>query len=729
MFVRAGLGQVLLLSVLSPSHSYFLPYDANCDTEEDCDGHIGLLQVRATQSADGDSHVSNEVAIDTGPWGLDLSGMNVSLEPGNDFYGFVNGAWEARTKIPADKSQWSAFTELDEKALMHVRAILEDNMAAYERTKLASGTEIGRFYAAYMNESRLDGLGLQPLGPWLQSLQAMRGGAGFAKLCAEGHKGFGSSPFSFSVSTDQKDPSVNVAYVSQAGLSMPDRDYYFEAKFAKTKKAFEAYVAKMLELASWPNASHWASELVAFETAIARVSWPREDLRDPEKTYNKMSIHELATKAPGFDWAAFAQALGIPSNTEVIVDAFAVSNETGVVGIAKLVQEQDLSLLKAWLAFRLLNEAADALPQQFYQAKFAFAGRVLSGMADMEPRWKRAVRQANKLLADYVGQAYVKKHFPESAKAKMDQLTAHLKTAFRNRLKRVTWMSNTTKAKALDKFTKFTFEIGYPKKWRTYEDLKIEHSDMFVSLENAKKSQWAFNLRKLGKPVEKAHWAMPPQTVNAFFEPTKNRCVFLAAILQPPFFNPDADMSVNYGSIGAVIGHEMTHGFDDEGRKYDAEGKLSSWWTADDAAQFTKLAARYGAQFAQFTQGLPDGMHINPKLTMGENIADLGGVNIALEAYHAWRKENRDYEPRIPLLQSSRSDLEGDRRFFAGWAQVWRSKMLPASKKSRLVSDVHSPPNARVTIPLQNIGSWYEAFAVADHDALFLNKASRVTIW
>eukprot|EP00930_Biecheleria_cincta_P071950 TRINITY_DN59399_c0_g1_i1.p1 TRINITY_DN59399_c0_g1~~TRINITY_DN59399_c0_g1_i1.p1 ORF type:complete len:728 (+),score=122.19 TRINITY_DN59399_c0_g1_i1:89-2272(+) len=727
MAARASLRLVCLLNVVSVSFADFIECDEDDDTEA-FEVHVGLLQLRATLQ--GDSLLLNEADIKTGPWGLDLSGMNISLEPGNDFYGFVNGAWEARTEIPADKSQWGAISELDDKALKHVHTILEDSMATYEKTRVATGTEIGRFYAAYMNESRIEELGLTPLGPWLQRLHAMEGGAGFAKLCAEGHKGFGSSPFTFGVSADEKDPSMNVAYISQAGLSLPDRDYYLKPNFSKTKKAFEAYVTKMLDLVGWPNASERASELVAFETAIARVSWPRQNLRDPDKTYNKMKISQLDMKAPGFDWAAFAQALGIPFDTEVVVNAFAAGDESGVVGIAKLVQQQDSSLLEAWLAFHLLNEAADALPRQFYQAKFDFAGRVMSGMAKMEARWKRAVREANAQLADLVGQAYVTKHFPESAKAKMEQLTAHLKIAFRKRLQRVAWMANTTKAKALDKLDKFTFETGYPMKWRTYKNLRIEQDGMFVSLENAKRAQWTFQLGSLGKPVEKAYWSMPPQTVNAFFEPTKNRCVFLAGILQPPFFDPDADMSVNYGSIGAVIGHEMTHGFDDEGRKYDAEGRLSNWWTEEDAAQFTKLANRYGAQFARFTQGLPDGMHINPKLTMGENIADLGGVNIALEAYHTWREENPDYEPRSPLLQNFRPDSdEGDRRFFAGWAQVWRSKMSPASKERQLVSDVHSPPNARVTIPLQNIDSWYEAFAITDHDALFMNESSRVAIW
>jgi len=697
-------------------------HDRGCDVLDDSD-EAGMPLRRRMLARPASSSAMKEAPKPqpTGPWGLDLSGMNRSATPGDSWYDYVNGKWLKRTKIPSDRSSFGMFTALYEESIFQVWGLLQD---------APPDSLMNLVYTSFMDEAKLTELGASPIQSDLDRIASIADAADFARYAGETNFGMGSSPFGYWIGADDKNPDINVGQISQSGLGLPSRDYYLEDSFAMYRGPYVAHIARMLGMVNWPDPEFAAQRVLDFETSLAGAQWPKAALRDPIANYNPMTPADLPNKAPGFEWAAFFQGLGdIPEDSKVIVMAFREGSDDGIVGLAKLIGNTDLGVLKDWAAWHLVSGSSSYLSPEFYAEHFDFYGKELSGMVEPSPRWKRAVSAANGFIQDLVGKAFVQKYYPEKAKTAMLELTGALKTAFARRIMNLDWMSNETKGRALDKLDSFTFEIGEPQKFLEYEGLTFAASDLFGNAVRSIEWRWNRDLKQLGQPVDDSYWeGMGPQQVNAFFDPSRNRCVFLAGILQPPFFNADADMSVNFGGIGAVIGHEMTHGFDDSGRNYDKDGRLDNWWTPEDAEEFENRSRAYGEQFAQWTAGLPPGMHENPELTMGENIADLGGVTIALDAYHMWA-ENNNYEPQAPLLERNDDGLEGDRRFFAAFAQVWRSKYTEDALKQRLTSDPHSVSFIRATIPLQNTDLWYSAYEVTEGQTLYLDPSARVQIW
>ena len=651
-----------------------------------------------------------------GTWGFDLAGRDLSAKPGDDFVGYATGDEIKALKIPADRSRWGSFNMLSELSNERVHMILERAAADAPEAPTTNDGKIGAFYKAFMDEKSVEARGVAPLEQALAPIRDASSREALAAVMGSAASGFGGSIFGAGVSIDAKNPGAYVLSISQSGLGMPNRDYYLTPAFADKKAAYEAYVAKLLSLAGWPDAQTQAAAVVAYETRIAEGSWAAADRRNPDNTYNPMTRHELAAAAPGFAWAAFFDGAGLGGEDRVIV-----REKTAIPKIAQAFAETPVATLKAWAAFHLIDDAARFLPAPFVQARFEFRDKALSGVPQLESRWKQAVDVVGSLgqgMGDAVGQTYVDSYFPPASKAKMEDLVENLRAAFGQRIRNVDWMSPETKAAALEKLARYKIKIGYTNEWRDYSGLVIRSDDLFGDADRAEEANWAFERSHLGKPVDRGEWHMTPQTVNAYNNPLLNEVVFPAAILQPPFFDPKADPAVNYGGIGAVIGHEMTHGFDDQGRKFDATGRLRDWWTPQDASRFDARAQKYGAEFSAYDTGL--GLSINPKLTMGENIADLGGLNLALDAYHA----SLHGQP-APVLDG----YSGDQRVFLGWAQVWESVTRPDAVKRQIASDPHSPDRYRAMTAERNMDAWYKAFDVQPGEKMYLAPADRVQIW
>mmetsp|Transcript_3717 Transcript_3717/g.6638 ORF Transcript_3717/g.6638 Transcript_3717/m.6638 type:complete len:719 (-) Transcript_3717:143-2299(-) len=649
-----------------------------------------------------------------GTWGFDESGQDISVGAGENFFKHANGKFVESLEIPADKSRWGWFDILANRSLEQVRSLLEED------AKVAG--KAGKFYSAFMNEDLVEELDLAPLQSSLQQIKAFRNKTEFAALVGTCFFGLQPSPINLHISPDEHDPDSYAVTIDQAGLGLPNRDYYLDKSFAEKKAAYSKYIADMLHLIGWPSPDDSAKQVLELENSIANVSWSLAARRDPVKTYNLMSgVSALKAKAPGFDWDAFLEAAaagrsgGLPGSAKLIVGAL-----SGVVGIAKILEDSDLEVLRSWTAFHLVSGSAAYLPKRFVDTSFNFS-KALSGQQELSPRWKRAVSSVNGHMGEAVGKVYADLYFPETSKVKVEGLTQELKRAFKSRIEKLDWMSSATKKTALTKLESFDIQVGYPKKFETYDTLKISEKDLLGNIVRSVEFDWFDILGKMDKPVDRDEWAMNVQEVNAYNMPVFNQVVFPAAILQPPFFDPNADMAVNYGGIGGVIGHEMTHGFDDQGRQYNARGQLHNWWTEADEKEFNKRAQSYGRQFASFDLGV-DNASINPNLTMGENIADLGGLTIALEAFRsACASGNLDGK--------SASGPEGDRRVFLGWAQVWRSRQRDDALLNQLVADPHSPVAARVNIPTRNLDAWYSSFNVTQGDKNYLAEADRVAIW
>ena len=651
-----------------------------------------------------------------GTWGFDVSGQDRSVKPGDDFGGYASGTYLRDLKIPPDQARWGVFNILRDLSDNRVHLILEDAAAKAPAAPTTEDGKIGAFYKAFMDVQAVDARGVAPIAPDLAAIRRADSREALAAVMGHVNSRFEGSIFDVSIGVDAKDPTAYIVTLSQGGLGLPDRDYYLDAKFAGKKTAYQAYVARLLELAGWPEPAARAAEVVGFESRIAEASWARAERRDPNKTYNPASVRALATEAPGFDWRAFLEGAELGGVTRVNV-----REGTTVPRIAAIYAGTPLDTLKAWAAFHALDEAADVLPTPFVEAHFEFRGRTLSGTPELKPRWKRAGDLVGSLengMGDAVGKAYVARYFPPSSKAQMEALVENLRAAFRARILDNGWMSPETKRTALEKLANYKIMVGYTTEWRDYSALAIRSNDLFGDAEQARAANWAFERGLLPRRVDREIWSMTPQTVNAYNAGPKVEVVFPAAILQPPFFDPHADPAVNYGGIGAVIGHEMTHGFDDQGRKIDATGHLRDWWTADDAAKFEAKATRYGAEFAAYDTGL--GVSVNPKLTMGENIADLGGLNLALDAYHASLHGNA-----APVI----GGYSGDQRVFLGWAQVWREEERPDAERQALVTDPHSPGKYRALTAERNMDAWYKAFDIGPDGKLYLAPQDRVTIW
>jgi putative endopeptidase len=648
-----------------------------------------------------------------GSWGFDLSGRDPAVVPGNNFFDYANGTYVKNLVIPPDRTAWGAFNMLAELSRTRVQSILKEVSAHPVAQPRSIEEKLGAFYAAFMDENAVEKRGVAPLGPDLDAIRTIRDRSDFARLLGTAQFNFQYSLFGLSIDPDAKDPTRYAISLTQAGIGLPDRDYYSQPDFAAKKRAYQLYVARMLDLIGWPSGPKQAEAIVAFETRLAQAHWPRAEQRDPVKIYNPVHVADLGTLAPGFDWAAYLDAAGLAhADTLIVQEKSAIAAESRIAG------DTDLDTLRAWLAFHLADNASSVLPRLFVDTAFDFNGRTLGGQPQNEPRWKRAVGATSSAMGMAIGKVYVARYFPPESRETMRRLTDELKAAFRIRLQNNAWMSAQTKAIALRKLDNFVVQIGYPNKWRDYSPLVVKPDDLYGNSERAIAFGWNYWLGHLGHTVDRDEWDMTPQTVNAYNNPPFDEVVFPAAILQPPFFNRGADAAINYGAIGGVIGHEMTHSFDDEGRKFDEHGRLTDWWTTEDAKRFDARAARLGAQFDAM-EPLP-GAHINGKLTMGENIADLGGLTLALDAYHASLKGKP-----APVLDG----LSGDQRVFLGWAQVWRAKLRPDAERERLVTDPHSPPMARVNGPMHNIDAWYKAWDVGPGDRLYLAPKDRVKIW
>jgi putative endopeptidase len=665
----------------------------------------------APASAGGVSAAALAKAPRMGAWGFDLGGRDTKVRPQDDFYGYANGTYLSKVQIPADRSRFGAFDQLADLSQARMRAVLEK--AAADRSGSGETAQIGALYRSFMDEAKVDALGAKPLQADLAAVRAISSKADLARLMGQAQHSFGGAFFNAQIYDDAKDPQRYAVYLVQGGLGLPDRDYYLEPRFAEQKARYEAYVAQLLTLAGWPDPAAAAKSIVAVETEIAKVSWTRAESRDDDKTYNPIETAKLAEYAPGFDWRAYLDGAELGSVTRVVM-----AQNTAFPKIAAIFDQTPLATLKAWAAFALVDNAAPYLARDFDQAHYAFRDKILSGVPQQRPRWKRGVTLVDSQLGEALGKVYVEAYFPPESKAKMEALVGDIRAAMKARIERLTWMGPDTKARALEKLSKFNVKIGYPDKWRDYAGLVIRDDDLYGNVERAAAFDWRFRVGRLNGPVDRGEWGMTPPTINAYYSSTKNEIVFPAAILQPPFFDPGGDPAVNYGGIGGVIGHEITHGFDDQGRKSDGDGRLTDWWTAEDAAKFQAQAAKLGAQFSAI-EPLP-GAHINGDLTMGENIADLGGLLLALDAYHLSLKG-----APAPVIDG----LTGDQRVFLGWAQVWRSKNRDESLRKQLVADPHSPPQYRVDVPVRNIDAFYEAFGVKPGDRMYVPPEQRVRIW
>ena len=649
-----------------------------------------------------------------GSWGIDTAGMDTRAKPGDDFFAYVNGNWAKNTPIPSDKSSYGAFLALRDLSEARVHQQLEGYALGNPATD-GDGAKIAALYRGFLDEAAAEKAGAQPLAPLLATVRGAKDKAAMAALMGANHAGFGASLFGVGVSDDQRDPEHYTLYMGQSGLGLGDRQMYLDEKFAPQREKYVAYIAQLLTLGGWDKPADAAAKVLAFETEVAKAHWTRAESRNRDKTYNPLTRAELAAQAPQFPWDGFFNAAGVGQAQRVVL-----RQASAIPALAKVFAATDLDTLKAWQAFQTVDEAAPLLSKAFVDANYEFRAKFLSGQPEPKPRWKDAVSYAERIMGEAIGKDYVKTYFPADAKAKMDALVANVKVAMGARLDTLAWMSPATKAEAHAKLKGFGLKIGHPDQWRDYSKLEIRNGDIVGNALRARAFEWDYRRARLGQKVDKAEWGMTPQTVNAYYNSVKNEIVFPAAILQPPFFDPQADAAVNYGGIGGVIGHEIIHGFDDQGRKSDGNGVLRDWWTADDAAKFEVQAAKLGAQYEAFEFPQLPGMHINGKVAMGENIGDLGGLTIALEAY----RRSLAGKP-APVIDG----FTGEQRLFMGWAQVWRTLWRDDALRQQLVNGTHSPGHIRAFAPLRNIDAWYEAFNVQPGDKNYVAPEDRVRIW
>nr|WP_307742789.1 M13-type metalloendopeptidase [Massilia varians] len=649
--------------------------------------------------------------------GIDTQYIDTSVRPQDDFFQYLNGKWLKETEIPSDKASWGTFMKMRDDTTPQIRAIIEAAQAD-KSAKLGSETQkIGDLYASYMDEARREALGVKPLSSELQKIRTLKDKKGLPNLVAHLSKIGVSTPYGIYVSQDMRKSTEHVVYISQSGLGMPDRDYYLkqdDAKLAEVRTKYLAHVEKTLALAGEKDAAAQAKAIVDFETELAKVQWTRVENRDPVKRYNKMSVAELGKLAPGYDWKAALGAAGVGSKLDTII----VNQPSYFQGLNEVLAKTELATLKSYFEWQLLREFSPLLSKAFVEQSFSFYGTALSGVSEQAPLWKRGVGAVESALGEAVGKLYVKEHFPAERKARMEELVKNLIVAYGQSIDNLEWMSPDTKKEARAKLAKFTPKIGYPDKWRDYSKLSIKRDDLVGNAMRTATFRYNYQLNKLGKPVDRTEWGMTPQTVNAYYRSTTNEIVFPAAILQPPFFDMRADDAVNYGAIGAVIGHEIGHGFDDKGSQSDGDGNLRNWWTESDRAAFKARTDKLVKQFNGFSP-LP-GYNVNGELTLGENIGDNAGLSIAYKAY----KLSLHGKP-APVIDG----LTGDQRFFMGFGQVWRSKMREAQQINQVKTDPHSPGQFRANGTVMNMPEFYEAFNVKPGDKMYLAPQDRVIIW
>jgi putative endopeptidase len=660
------------------------------------------------------SVASTATAQATRPSGIDTSTFDRSVRPQDDLFRFVNGGWIKRTPIPSDAARWGAADELYERSLTSLRAIFEDAT----RSNAPAGSDerkVGDLYASFLDSARVEALGATPLKGELDRLAAVQSHAELPALFAHLARIGIARPIAVAVGTDPKRSTENTVLVGQSGLTLPDRDYYLltDARMSAVRQSYVAYLTQLFTLAQLPDPAGAASRVLALETAIATRQWERARTRDRNAIYNPRTVVQLAEAMPHFDWKTYLGAAGLGAVGNVIVQ-----QPDYLVAVDSLLTATPVGTWREYFAAKLLDTYAPELSSPFVQARFDFRGKVLAGQQVMRARWKRGVTEVELGLGDAAGKLYVARHYKPEAKARMDEMIRNLREAYRIGIDSLEWMTPATKARAKDKLAKFTVKIGYPDKYRDYSSLVIRRDDLVGNVMRAR--QWAYNdmLAQYGKPVDKVRWAMTPQTVNAYYMATNNEIVFPAAILQPPFFDATVDDAVNYGAIGAIIGHEIGHGFDDQGRKSDGSGNLSDWWTPDDAKAFDERATRLGAQFEVLSP--LEGAKVNAKLTMGENIGDLSGL---AQAYRAYRISLKGKE--APVIDG----FTGDQRFFIGWAQAWRTNDREAALRQQLLSDTHAPGEYRANVPLANNDAFQRAFGLKPGDKLYRPEGERVRIW
>jgi putative endopeptidase len=648
-----------------------------------------------------------------GDFGLDLAAGDPSIAAGDNFYGHCSATWLKNNPIPGDRTRWGTFDMLAAKAEEDVKVLIEE-LSAREAAEGSIERKIGDYYRAYMNEAAIEAAGLAPIQDDLARIAAARNHAEFVRVVSEPAVA-GRLPIVAFIGLDQKNPDKYIVSVTHAGLGLPEREYYLsaDAKFVDIRAQYAAHIEKMLTLAGQANGAAKARRILAFETEIAKLHWPVADRRNRDRTYNRKTKAELAALLDGFPLQPALESLRITDQTE-----FVVRELDAMPKLARLFRATPIATLREYGVFACLSGNAGLLPKAIDEENFNFYGRILNGQPEQRARWKRAVDAVSGALGEAIGQVYVQRHFPPDAKAKMLDLVENMRKAYGERIDALDWMTPATKVVAREKLAAFRVKIGYPDKWRDYSALEVRADDAMGNARRAAEFDYNRRVSRINGPTDRDEWAMTPQTVNAYYNSVFNEIVFPAAILQPPFFDPNADPAVNYGGIGGVIGHEMGHGFDDQGAKSDARGVLRDWWSPEDVAAFKARTDRLADQYAQF-EALP-GLKLNGRLTLGENIGDNGGLSVALHAYRLSLKG----QP-APVL----ANLTGDQRFFLSWAQVWRTQYREQRLRNQVITGPHSPPEFRVNGTVRNMDAWYQAFNVQPGQKLYLPPAERVRIW
>lgn len=653
-----------------------------------------------------------------GSFGFDAAGMDRTVAPGDDFYDFASGTWTKNNPIPADKAAYGMFNKLADLSEARTRTIIEAAAADKNAAPGSEAQKVGDYYRAFMDEAAIEAKGLTPLAAPMAKIDGTKSVADVVTLMGDFTRTGGNFPIGIGVEQDSKNPEIHIVGISQGGLGLGDRDLYDTSKkqFDPVRAAYKTYLTTLFTLAKYDHPEDRAAAVYAFEEKIAAVHWTRTENRDPVKTYNPMTPAELAKLAPTFDWNAYFVATGTQGQ-----EKYDVGQPSAISKSAEILNTTPVAVLQDYMRAGLLRGRAGSLPKAFVDAQFAFT-KVATGQPQLQARWKRGVAATQNALGEAVGKLYVAQYFTPATKARADALVQNLLTSMGQRLDGLTWMSPETKALAKAKLASYAPKIGYPTKWRDYSALAIAPDDAVGNSMRARAFEYNRELAKLGKPLDRTEWDMTPQTVNAYYNPQLNEIVFPAAILQAPFFDPNADDAVNYGGIGAVIGHEISHGFDDQGSQFDAKGALKNWWTTQDRTKFDALTGALAAQYdayCPFPGPTPPKQCVNGKLTLGENIADLAGLRVAYQAYHL----SLHGKP-APVIDG----LTGDQRFFLGWAQVWRQTMREALMQNLLVSDPHSPTRARASV-VRNLDAWYAAFDVKPGQKLYLKPEERVKIW
>ncbi|MGH8175134.1 MAG: M13 family metallopeptidase [Steroidobacter sp.] len=660
-------------------------------------------------------------AAPSAPAGILQSGVfaqnfDRSVRPQDDFYRHVNGQWLTVTAIPADRSNYGAFSALEEGAERDLRAILEEAAAA----KAPVGSEmqkVGDFYASFMDADAVEARGLAPLAKEFERIDTLASKQDVARYIGYSQRLFVAQPFVYFVAIDEKNSTQYVGTVYQTGLGMPDRDYYLsdDPKLKEVREKYRMYVKDLLAAADTPNAAAAAEKIFALESELAKAHWTRVQNRDAEKTYNRYDLAALRKLMPTFDWSAFLNGAQVPQEK---AEAIIVTQPSYFEALDRAIAATPVADWRSYFRYKLLATYAPDLPEKFGRLHFDFNQRAVSGIEEMKPRWKRAVDTVEGAIGELAGKVYVERHFSKDAKRRMDELVGNLRAAYSEGIDDLEWMTPATQQKAHAKLAKFTTKIGYPEKWRDWSALSVARDDLIGNEMRAAAVSFDRGVNKLGAPIDKTEWLMTPQTVNAYYYPPANEIVFPAAILQPPFFNVAADDAVNYGAIGAVIGHEISHGFDDQGRRYDGAGNLNDWWAPEDNEEFNRRTRLLGEQYNALSP-IP-GLTVNGDLTMGENIADLAGLAMAYRAYQLSLKGRQ-----APVIDG----FTGDQRFFIGWAQGWARKYREDELRKRLLTDPHSPSEYRTNAVVVNLPEFHQAFDVKPGDRMYRAPEDRVKIW